>query len=76
MLLIRTSETNFSEIQSEIHYFSSKKMYLQMLSAKWRLFRLGLNVLTVESYYPEHLLTVLWLSVVCTQNAVARTLNF
>ena len=76
MLLIRTSETNFSEILSEIHYFSSKKMYLQMSSAKWRLFRLGLNVLTVESYYPEHLLTVLWVSVVCTQNAIARTLNF
>ena len=37
--------TNFSEILIEIHEFSFKKMHLKMLSAKWRLFGLGLNVL-------------------------------
>ena len=45
ILLIRTLETNFSEILSEIHSFSFKKMYLKMSSAKWRLFRLCLNAL-------------------------------
>ena len=29
----------------EIYGFSLKKMHLKMLSAKWRIFRLGLNVL-------------------------------
>ena len=42
ILLIRT----FSEILSEIRAFWFKKMYLKMLSAKWRPFCLGLNVLT------------------------------
>ena len=37
--------TNLSEISIEIHTFSIKKMSLKMSSAKWRLFRLGLNVL-------------------------------
>ena len=46
MLLIRTLGTNFSDILSEIHIFSFKKMYLKMLSAKWWQFRLGLSVLT------------------------------
>ena len=45
ILLIRTFRTNFSEIFSEIHTFSFKKMPLKMLSAKWRQFCLGLNVL-------------------------------
>ena len=45
ILLIRTLGTNFSEILSEIHSFSFKKMHLKMSSAKWRLFRLGLNEL-------------------------------
>ena len=43
ILLIRTLRTNFSEILSEIHSFSFKKMHFKMSSAKWRLFRLGLN---------------------------------
>ena len=43
ILLIRSLETNFSEILSEIHSFSLKKMHLKMSFAKWRLFRLGLN---------------------------------
>ena len=45
ILLIRTLGTNFSEIVSEIHSFSFKKMDLKMSSAKWSLFCLGLNEL-------------------------------
>ena len=50
ILLIRTLGTNFSEILSEIHTFSFKKMHLKMSSAKWRPFCLGLNVLTNLNY--------------------------
>ena len=56
ILLIRTLGTNSSEILSAIGTFSFKKMHLKMLSAKWHLFRLGLNevineneILTLES---------------------------
>ena len=45
ILLIWTLVTNFSEILSEIHAFSFKKMHFKMSSAKWRPFCLGLNVL-------------------------------
>ena len=45
ILLIWTFGTNFSEILGEIHSFSFLKMHLKMLSAKWRLFGLGLNEL-------------------------------
>ena len=44
ILLIRTLGTNFSEIVSAIRTFSLTKMHLKM-SAKWRMFCLGLNVL-------------------------------
>ena len=44
ILLIWT--LSFSEILSEIHAFSFKKMYSQMSSAKWRSFCLGFNVLS------------------------------
>ena len=37
--------TNFSEILIGIQTFSFKKMHLNMSSAKWRPFYLGLNVL-------------------------------
>ena len=47
ILLIRTLGTNFSEILIAIHVFLFKKMPLKMSSAKWRPFRLGLNVLTL-----------------------------
>ena len=40
---------NFSEILIKIHIFSSKKMHLKMLSAKWRPFCLGLNVFILLS---------------------------
>ena len=43
ILLKRTSGTNFSEILSEMHAFSLKKMHLKMSSTKWRPFCLGLN---------------------------------
>ena len=43
--LIGPLGTNFSEILAEIITFSSKKMYLKVLSAKRRPFCLGLNVL-------------------------------
>ena len=55
ILLIRTFWTHFSEIVSEIHTFSFKKIHLKMSSGKCRPFCLGLNVLmqrfsTVYSY--------------------------
>ena len=43
ILSIGTLGKNFSEILSEIHAFSFKKMHLKMSSAKWRPFCLGLN---------------------------------
>ena len=46
ILLIRTLGTNFSEILSEIHKFSFKKMHVEMSSAKWRPFCFSLNLLT------------------------------
>ena len=36
ILLIRTFRTHFSEILSEIHTFSFKKMHFNMSSGKWR----------------------------------------
>ena len=36
ILLIRTFRTHFSEIVSEIHIFSFKKMYFKMSSGKWQ----------------------------------------
>ena len=51
ILLIGPSETNLSEISSEIseieiHTFSFNKMHMKMSSGKWRRFCLGLNALT------------------------------
>ena len=51
ILLIRTLGTNFSEILSEMHTFSFKKMHLKMSSAKWRPFCLGLNVLSFAYFH-------------------------
>ena len=47
ILLIWTLVINFSEIFSEIHAFSFKKMHLRMSSVKWRPFCPGFDVLTV-----------------------------
>ena len=46
ILLIGPLGTNFSEILSEIHTFSFKKIRLKISSGKWRPFCVGLNVLT------------------------------
>ena len=46
ILLIRTLGTNFSEILSETHKFSFRKIYFKMSSGKWRPSCLGLNVLS------------------------------
>ena len=51
ILLIRTFRTHFSEIVSEIHTFSFKKMHLKMSSGKWRPSCLGLNVLMLGIYW-------------------------
>ena len=45
ILLIEPIGTKFSEISIEIHIFSFKKLRLKMLSAQWRWFCPGLNVL-------------------------------
>ena len=45
ILLIGPLGTNFNEILIGIQTFSFKKMHLKMSSAKWRLFRFGLNEL-------------------------------
>ena len=47
ILLIRPLGINFSEFVVEILIFSFKKRRLKVSSAKWRLFCLGLNELTV-----------------------------
>ena len=49
LLLIEPLGTNFSEISIGIQRFSFKEMHLNMSSAKWRPFCLGLNELTVIS---------------------------
>ena len=49
LLLIEPSGTNFSEISIVIQTFSFKKIHLNMSSAKWRPFCLGLNVLIKQS---------------------------
>ena len=67
ILLIRPLGTNFSEILSEIHTFSFKKMHLKTSSAKWRPFCLGLNVLRstfqmgIISLPLDYLKLMLWL---------------
>ena len=46
ILLIRIIGTNFSEILSDTHTFSFKKLHLKMAPGKWLPFYLGLNVST------------------------------
>ena len=48
ILLIRTLQTDFSDILSEIHAFSCKKMTLKMSSVKWLQYCFGLNVLNKQ----------------------------
>ena len=49
ILLIIPLGTNFSEFFIKILTFSLKKMHLKVLSAKWRPFCLGLNVLRTST---------------------------
>ena len=53
ILLIGPMAINFSEILIVIQIFSFKKMYLKLSSAKWRLLRLGLNVLMITERHIE-----------------------
>ena len=46
ILLFQTLGTNIGEIQTQIRRFSFNKMQLRILSAKWRTFCLGHNVLS------------------------------
>ena len=50
ILLIGPCGTNFSEILIGIQTFSFQKMQIKMSSAKWRLFCLGLNVLSWSAF--------------------------
>ena len=54
ILLIGPWGTNFSEILVGIHTFSFKKINLKMLSAKFRPFCLGLNVLIIAVLYVQY----------------------
>ena len=49
ILLIRTLGTSFNETLTKIHTSSSKKMHVQIPSAKWRQFCLCPNVLTIAN---------------------------
>ena len=75
ILLIRTLGKNFSEILSEIHSFSFKKMHLKMSSAKWRLFRLGLNELKYHELTHDHMFQDLFENLLsCMINTIAQLL--
>ena len=50
ILLIGPLRTNFSEILTQIHTFSFKKIHLNLSSAKWQPLCLWLNVLMGNSY--------------------------
>ena len=52
VLLIWPLGTNFSEILIEIQTFSLKEIRLEMSSAKWRLFGVGLNKLIQPPHLP------------------------
>ena len=51
ILLIGPWGTNVNEILIGIQAFSFRKMHLKMLSAKWRPFCLGFNVLTMDQHW-------------------------
>ena len=53
ILLIGALGTNFSEILIEIHTFSSKRMQLEMSSAKCRAFCFGLKVLIYNEVWTK-----------------------
>ena len=61
ILFIGPSGTNFSEISIEMQTFLFKKMCLNVSSAKWRPFCLGLNVLTGLIVFKQVTLTAFYL---------------
>ena len=52
--IVHSNLRNFSEILSEIHTFSIKKMYFKMSSGKWLPFCLDLNELTLAQVMVSH----------------------
>ena len=60
ILLIGPLGTNFSEILIEILTFSFRKMHLKRLSAKRRLFCLGLNELMLKYFWLPLLQSTKW----------------
>ena len=69
ILLIGPLGTNFSEILIEVCTFSFKKMHLNMSSAKWRPFCLGLNELSLDTQiilsYFLHLRQHIYVYIIC-----------
>ena len=57
ILLIGSVGININEIVIEIHSFSFRKMHLNMSSAKWRSFCLGLNVLKTLGPFKQLVIT-------------------
>ena len=72
ILLIGTLGTNFSQILSEIHTFSFKKMHLKMSSVKWRPFCFGLNGL-MQSWINRRV--VILLEIVSMKTAIIITVG-
>ena len=70
ILLIPPLGTNFSEILIGIQTFSFKKINLKMLSAKWRPFCLGLNVLTSDSIFYSNINQSFSLNVIRVNNFI------
>ena len=62
IVLIGTLGTITSEILSEMYIFSFKKMHLKILSAKWRVFCLGFNLLSIGLATHRHILWTLRIS--------------
>ena len=67
ILLIGPLGTNISEILSEIHTFSFKKMHFKTSSAKWRPFCLGLNVLNTIQASITYVLRTWWCNLLYMQ---------
>ena len=80
ILLIGPLGINFNEILIEISSFSFKKMHLKMSSAKWRQFRIGLNVLSAFVGWHRGILwsninmqnSALWLTIVLPSPDIVR----
>ena len=67
ILLIGPLRTNFSENLIGIQTFSFKKMHLKMSSAKWCLYRLGLNELSPNCtlLWNWYIIISLWVLFTC-----------